>query len=157
MSAFRPNCHTLEGLRDLVRRARAELLSGPIACVAYPEGSGPENWDVDKISESNANLLKSLAGCGNVYALFVGECDQWTAMYVGQRKSEKLRERMRQHLVKKHKKTGSQLQQVQRAVANGQKIGISYVLIEPDALRHYMEESIIAARSDGELPWNRHQ
>ena len=78
-------------------------------------------------------------------------------MYVGQRKSEKLRERMRQHLVKKHGKTGSQLRCVQRAVADGKKIGLSYVLVQPEALRHYVEESILAARTDGELPWNKHQ
>ena len=138
-------------------RAREELLSGPMACVGYPEGSGPEKWDARKISEINADLLSSLAGRGNVYALFVGGCEQWNAMYIGQRKREKLRDRMRQHLVKRHKKTGSQLRQVQRAVADGKKIGISYVLVEPDALRHYVEESIIAARSDGELPWNRYQ
>ena len=100
MPTFTPNQCTLAELQDLVRRARAELLSGPITCVAYPEGSGPENWDVDQISKMNGDLLSSLAGCGNVYALFVGECDQWTAMYVGQRKREKLRERMRQHLVR---------------------------------------------------------
>ncbi len=78
-------------------------------------------------------------------------------MYVGQRKHNRLGERMRQHLVKKHEKTGSQLMKVQRAVADGKKIGISYVLIEPEALRHYAEESIIAERADGELPWNKHQ
>lgn len=155
MPKLTPNQCTLAELQDLVCRARAELLSGPIACVAYPEGSGPRNWNVDQISKTNRNLLRNLAHCGNVYALFVGECEQWTAMYVGQRKCEKLGERMRQHLVRAQ--TGSQIERVQKAVAEGKRVGISYVLIEPDALRHYVEESIIAMRAVGELPWNSHQ
>lgn len=157
MPAFTPNQCGLMELRDLVCRARKELLSKPIVCVKYPKDSGPENWDIDQISRINEDLLSNLADCGNLYALFVGKCGQWTPMYVGQRKHEKLRERMRQHLVKKHKDTGSQLQKVQREVAAGKKIGISYVLIKPEALRHYVEESIIAARTEGELPWNMHQ
>ena len=78
-------------------------------------------------------------------------------MYVGQTKSQYLRQRIRQHLVKKSQKTGSQLPQVQDAVADGRNIGISYVLIEPESLRLYVEDSIIATRADGELPWNKHQ
>lgn len=157
MTTFSPGQCALEELEDLVCRARAELLAGPIACVAYPEGSGPTNWDDAEISRMNRDLLSSLSGRGNVYALFAGERGRWTAMYVGERKRQKLRERMRQHLIKAHGDTGSQLANVRSAVGEGKRIGISYVLIEPEPLRHYVEECIVAASADGELPWNKHR
>ena len=154
-AALRPNDSALAELCDLVYRAKEELLSEPRYCVAYPDGSGPANWNVPETDAINGDRLKCLSGQGNVYAIFVGECEQWTAKYVGQRKSGKLRERMRQHLVKKSEGTGSQLPKVQRAVADGKKIGISYVLIKPESLRHYVEEVIIATRANGELSWNK--
>ena len=54
-------------------------------------------------------------------------------------------------------RTGSQIQKVKAAVGAGKRIGISHVLIEPEPLRHYVEKSIIAARGDGELPWNKQE
>ena len=105
----------------------------------------------------NQDLLSRLSGAGNLYAIFVGEGGRWTAMYVGQRKRDKLGERIRQHLVKQSENTSSKLSQVRCAVANGKKIGISYVLIEPECLRRFVEESIIATRTAGELSWNKHQ
>ena len=157
MPTFELDKCVLAELQDLVRHARAKLLSGPTSPVAYPEDRGPDDWDADEISRMNEDLLRDLAGAGNVYAIFVGEGEEWLARYVGQRKREKLGARLRQHLVKAHKRTGSKLEKVQAAVRDGKRIGISYVLIEPEPLRHYVEESIIAGRMAGELRWNSHQ
>lgn len=156
MSKFVPRQDVLTELGSLVCRAKAELLSCPMDIIVYPQGNAPGKWNSDEISEMNREVLDRLANKGNVYAIFLSSDEEWVAVYVGQRKSEKLRERMMQHLVKKHKKTGGQLANVQCAVAEGKRIGISYVLIEPSSLRHYVEESIIVARGDGELPWNKH-
>ena len=128
----------------------------PIALMEYPDGA---DWDMDTIDQINRDRLSGLRDAGNVYAIFVGEGERWTAMYVGQRKRKHLGQRMRQHLVTKGENTGSQLAQVKCAVAAGKRIGIAYVLIEPEQpeqLRHYVEESIIVGSDDGELPWDKY-
>ena len=76
-------------------------------------------------------------------------------MYVGQRKSPSLKERIVQHLVKKNERTGSMLEAVKTAVSDGREAAISYVLVEPESLRLFVEEAIIASNK-AHLPWNTH-
>lgn len=124
----------------------------------YPPGSTLENWPVDKIKSLNEDFLGTLRNRANVYAIFIGEAGDipnWKKMYVGERKSIGLRERITQHLICKNHQTGSALSKVKEAVASGRVIGVSLVKVDPDALRLYVEETIIR-KHKAELPWNTH-
>lgn len=124
----------------------------------YPVSCTLQHWPVDDIKRENKTLLRSLRNSGNVYALFVRaptEGAQWEAVYVGERKSIGLRTRITQHLINKHEKTGSMLEAVKTAVASGSNIGISFINVQPESLRLYVEETIIANHKDS-LPWNTH-
>jgi len=47
------------------------------------------------------------------------------------------------------------LEKVKTAVSNGDEIGISFIKVEPEPLRLFVEETIIAKHRE-ELPWNTH-
>ena len=47
------------------------------------------------------------------------------------------------------------LEAVKTAVAAGQEIGVSFIKVEPESLRLFVEETIIAKHKT-ELPWNTH-
>jgi len=106
----------------------------------------------------NKDILDSLRNSGNVYSLYTRSKKNnaaWIPVYVGQRKSASLRERITQHLITKDERTGSMLEAVKTAVADGNKIAISYIKVKPESLRLYVEETIIAKRKKT-LPWNTH-
>ena len=147
-----------DGLEQFADRcAEALFASDPIEIV-YPEGSSHENWPVDKICKLNKSVLKGLRGNGNLYAIHARRSEEeatWNPVYVGERESEALRERITQHLIKKSDGTGSKLAKVKKAVSEGHKIAISYIKIEPEALRLYVEETIIS-NNGNLLRWNTH-
>jgi hypothetical protein len=74
---------------------------------------------------------------------------------VGERKSNGLRQRLTEHLIKKNAKTGSKLPEIQQSVSDGKRIAVSFIKVAPEALRLYVEETIIAKHKDA-LPWNTH-
>ncbi|MCW4152764.1 hypothetical protein OM427_24935 [Halomonas sp. 18H] len=124
----------------------------------YPQGSSLKTWSVEEIRSLNKPVLDGLNGNANVYAIYtsnVGEQDQWAPVYVGQRKSTSLRERLVQHLITKSEHTGSVLEAVKTSVSDGHRIAISYIKVEPESLRLYVEETIISQRK-AMLPWNTH-
>lgn len=92
-----------------------------------------------------------------MYALFVRDAPSgaWALVYVGQRKSQGIRERLIQHLVKERPKTGSKFKQVQAAVNENSIIGVHVIKVEPESLRLFVEEKIIEAKGDS-LIWNQH-
>lgn len=122
----------------------------------FPVGSSKESWPVEEIKRQNATLLSNLRHQGNVYALFVRERKEqskWQVMYVGERKADGLRGRVTEHLIKKDQNTGSKLEEIQTAVAGGLEIGLSFIRVEPQSLRLFVEETIIA-NNKSKLPWN---
>ena len=124
----------------------------------FPNGCSLQHWPVEEIKTQNEAFLKSLRHRANVYALFVRSPvnnEKWRAVYVGERKSAGLRDRMTQHLIAKDHRTGSMLEAVKTAVAAQQKIGVSFIKVQPESLRLFVEETIIAKHKD-ELPWNTH-
>jgi len=124
----------------------------------YPDGCSDTNWPIDEIRSLNDSLLSGLRNNGNVYALYTkksGEDGVWSPVYIGQRKSAYLRERISQHLITKSEQTGSMLGAVKNAVANGHMIAVSYIMVKPESLRLYVEEVIISKKI-GSLSWNTH-
>ncbi len=153
-----PPTHTgPEGLAEFASQCAEDLLDGVQHEFSYPTGCSLTNWPIKDIKRANESLLKSLRGRGNVYALYVRDPNQrtWIPVYVGQRKSVNLRERISHHLISKNEKTGSMLAAIQIAVASGKKIGFSLIKIHPESLRLFVEETIIASNK-ARLPWNTH-
>jgi hypothetical protein len=58
-------------------------------------------------------------------------------------------------MITKDHRTGSMLKAVKTAVAAGQEIGVSFIKVEPQSLRLFVEETIIVKHKN-ELPWNTH-
>jgi hypothetical protein len=150
--------HGPEGLAEFAKACANDLFCTVQHEFKFPAGTSLQQWPAQEIKKENDKLLRSLRNSGNVYAIFVREPSKgssWTKVYVGERKSSGLRERITQHLIDKHEKTGSMLEAVKTAVSNGADIGLSFIKVEPESLRLYVEETIIAKHKK-ELPWNTH-
>lgn len=145
-----------EGLDQFANEcASALIVDSPIPFL-YPENCNLTNWPIDEIKELNDSILKNLRGAGNVYALYTRRPNEnWSVVYVGQRKSAGLRERITQHLVNKDVRTGSMLEAVKTAISDGREMAISFIQVEPESLRLYVEETIIS-KNKAHLPWNTH-
>lgn len=145
------------GLTEFASDCASALLAGVQHEFKYPASCSLTNWPSPEIKSTNETFLKSLRGRGNVYAIYVRGPKQreWVPVYVGQRKSASLRERISHHLIKKNEATGSMLAAVQTAVAAGEEIGLSFIKVEPESLRLFVEESIIASNKI-QLHWNTH-
>jgi hypothetical protein len=145
-----------EGLEEFAEKcAKALIVEHPIA-FSYPAGCSLSSWPIKEIKHVNDAALKSLRGKGNVYALYTRRGEEpWKVVYVGQRKSEGLRERITQHLICKDGRTGSMLEAVKAAVSDGRQIAFSFILVSPESLRLYVEEAILVKRK-ATLPWNTH-
>lgn len=95
--------------------------------VEFPLDSSDSNWCQVTIKELNEAFLGKLRDNGNVYALFLQAEDltEWVPTYVEKSARTYLRSRISNHLIGKHEKTGSKLNEVRQAVLAGRKIGIS--------------------------------
>jgi hypothetical protein len=146
------------GLAEFVESCAHELFAEVPHQFVFPVGCSIQHWPVGEIKTLNEAFLKTLRHRANVYALSVrpsGDNQNWSPVYVGERKSAGLRERITQHLITKNHRTGSMLEVVKTAVAAGQEIGVSFIKVEPESLRLFVEETIIAKHKN-ELPWNTH-
>ena len=122
----------------------------------FPAGCSIQHWPICEIKLLNEKFLRTLRHRANLYALSVrplGEGKNWSPVYVGERKSAWLRDRITQHLIAKDRRTGSMLEAVKTAVAAGQEIGVSFIRVEPESLRLFVEE-IIIVKHKNELSWN---
>lgn len=155
--------HTIDKkhLEQLVTSCQAELLVSEPILFHYPDTlvGKDVDWDnyTNRIKLLNADLLRRLKHNANIYAIHVKEKNSsWQVVYIGQRKSKNIRERMIQHLVKKNKSTGSKLLEVKDIILNGGQIGVSFTKVEPESLRLYVEETMIQQNSQA-LIWNKHK
>ena len=97
------------GLEEFAETCAQALFSEAPHQFVFPDGCGLQHWPVDEIKSANEAFLKTLRHRANVYALSVrslGENESWSTVYVGERKSPGLRERITQHLITKDHRTG---------------------------------------------------
>jgi hypothetical protein len=99
------------------------------------------------------NFINGLEIKPNIYGLLTKNVNDeiWTLRYIGQRKSKDIKQRLYQHLLKKHINTGAQLNKINSELAIGKEIGIKLLCVYPDELRQYYEEKLI---KDIKLDWN---
>ncbi|WP_071395069.1 hypothetical protein [Bacillus tuaregi] len=109
------------------------------------------------IKEFNIDILSKLRNNANLYTIYIrrSKNDKWMPMYVGERKSDGMRERITQHLINKNAATGSKLAEVKEVIRSGGSIGVSFIKVEPESLRLYVEENIINNSSADILIWNK--
>lgn len=124
--------------------------------VNYPNGAVAP-WNSEIIKNTNEQLLKSISGSANVYAIFIAEKgnSEYNIVYIGQTNSKGARTRLTNHLIKKHKKTGAKLSKIIDHIQSGGNIKISWISIDPVSLRHYVEEELIDKHKEI-LTWNKH-
>lgn len=144
-----------DGLEVFAKQCEDALLfAKPIPFIFPKEFS--KNWLVKEIKEKNKGILSVLNNNANVYAIFIRKRgSKWQIKYVGQRKCEGIRERITQHLIDKDPRTGSVLEKVRKAVFSDKEVGLSFIKVEPDSLRLFVEETIIR-NNKSSLEWNTH-
>lgn len=103
----------------------------------------------------NGDLLSAVSGKNIVYALWAGPTtDALAVVYIGHVGSTQSRQRVRNHLCKKHERTGAQLEQVEATLATQGAIGFSFVEMEPGYMRKPLEDWLIFLYQD-QLKWNK--
>lgn len=155
------NAQSIVEISNTVKRNILDPIN--IRCFSYPAElasvEGVFNWDQHiKSIESNCDnkkILKEIASCHGVYAIHTRKqgTTKWSIKYIGQTGGVGSRQRIRNHLITKHKQTGSKLELVKSAVSSGKEIGISFVEVDPFFLRHAVEE-ILIAQCGKQLLWN---
>lgn len=103
----------------------------------------------------NADFLDRVTHRDLVYAIHLRSTAEWNVVYVGHTQATTSRQRIRNHLFKKHPKTGAQLSKVLDAVRHGSEIGMSFVAVDPPYIRCAVECRVIELLS-GTLTWNVH-
>lgn len=145
----------LQSLEEFLRKVETALLKEDARTpVKYPQQSITP-WDAAKLDAENQSLLDSVSGAANVYAIFTapkGTID-FSLRYIGKTTQKLARQRIRNHLITKNEKTGAKLWKVISHVQSGGSVKLSWVAIEPESLRNYIEEELINRHKEAD--WNR--
>jgi hypothetical protein len=119
-----------------------------IKVINYPK------FDHSSFDINNQDLLNATSGNPIVYCIWTGKTpDSLLKKYIGHAGKDIARQRIRNHLTKKHERTGSQLEKVINQLNSKNYIGISMVTIEPAYMRKALEDWLIEKNSET-LEWN---
>jgi sRNA-binding carbon storage regulator CsrA len=122
-------------------------------------GISMDQWTSKAIQQNikqwNEQIFNTLNEKPNLYAIYAKtkESNNWELMYIGHSSEENIKTRITNHLVGKHKKTGSVLNKIKESVDYGAKIGVKFIKIAPESLRVSIEAELIRNHKN-ELPWN---
>ncbi len=122
--------------------------------IAYPKES-VSPWNTKQLDTANQQILDDVSGSANIYAIFTApkESSTFSLKYIGKTTRKLARQRVRNHLIKKNKQTGSKLERIMAHVQSGGLVKISWLKIEPESLRNYVEEELINRHKEAD--WNR--
>ena len=145
----------LQSLEEFLKNVEAALLKEE---ARTPVKYSPHNitpWSAAQIDAENQSLLSSVSGAANVYAIFTAPkaTDTFTLRYIGKTTLKLARQRIRNHLITKNEKTGAKLWKVISHVQAGGAVKLSWVTVEPESLRNYIEEELINRHKEAD--WNR--
>ncbi|NMF90997.1 GIY-YIG nuclease family protein [Aromatoleum petrolei] len=145
----------LQSLEEFLTDVEAALLSEE---ARTPVKYSPHNiapWNAAQIDAENQGLLNSVSGAANVYAIFTApkNTNEFTLRYIGKTTKKLARQRIRNHLITKNEKTGAKLWKIISHVQAGGAVKISWVSVEPESLRNYIEEELINLHKGAD--WNR--
>jgi hypothetical protein len=145
----------IETLEIFLSGVEAALLREEnLSLVAYPKES-VSPWIAEQLDAANQNILHAVSGAANIYAIFTAPKDSETfsLRYIGKTTKKLARQRIRNHLIKKNENTGAKLQNIAANIRSGGQVKISWLGVEPESLRNYVEEELI--RRHQEADWNR--
>ncbi|NHV28774.1 hypothetical protein [Burkholderia sp. D-99] len=145
----------LKSLEEYLEKVEAALLQEERRIsFKYPQQS-ISPWNAQQLDAENESTLDLVAGCANVYAIFTAPRDSnvFTLRYIGKTTRKLARQRVRNHLIKKNERTGAKLENIVTHVQSGGLVKISWVTIEPESLRNYIEEELISRHKEAD--WNR--
>jgi hypothetical protein len=145
----------IEELETFLRSVECALLrEDNRSLVSYPQGR-VSPWDAIELDKVNKSILDAVSGSANVYAIFTApqNSGSFSLRYIGKTTRTLARQRIRNHLIKKNDKTGAKLHNVKRHVLSGGQVKISWLKIEPESLRNYLEEELIDRHKEAD--WNQ--
>jgi hypothetical protein len=122
--------------------------------VEYPKES-LSPWNAKQLDKANQKILDAVSGVANVYVIFTAPKNSCTfsLRYIGKTTRKLARQRVRNHLIKKNENTGAKLKNIVEHVQSGGLVKISWLKIEPESLRNYVEEELINRHKEAD--WNR--
>jgi len=116
-----------------------------------------EDFDVTTFDRLNKEMLKNISNKCVIYCLWQGATlQELKPKYIGHAKNTIARQRIRNHLTKKNKATGAQLEKVKSALISKTFLGLTYLEIEPDYMRTALEAWLLQ-RNSSVLEWNRNK
>lgn len=145
----------LQSLEEFLSNVETELLKDEAGKLVNYSKQNISPWNADKIDTDNQDLLNSVSGSANIYAIFIApkNSNKFTLRYIGKTTKKLARQRVRNHLITKNEKTGAKLWEIISHVQAGDSVKLSWVSIEPESLRNYVEEELIHRHK--EANWNR--
>jgi hypothetical protein len=147
----------IETLVAYLRNVETALLKEDSRSLVIYAKENVSSWNAERIDVANQKLLDSVSGVANVYAIFTAlqNSDSFSLRYIGKTTRKLARQRIRNHLIKKDEKTGAKLEHIKALVRSGGSVKISWVKIEPESLRNYVEEELINEHTEAD--WNKHK
>ena len=92
----------------------------------------------DSISEINFKEK------GIVYIIYVTDKNNVTSIkYIGKSKGVYFKTRIRNHFIKKNKKTGAKLELIKNEFKKGNNVRLKYIETQPESYRNMLEEELI--------------
>ena len=139
-----------ETIEEKFREAEKVLLDiNSVSIISY-EDFNHESFDIH-----NKDFLKAIAQKSIVYCIWTGKTQESLEYkYIGHVGKQQSRQRLRNHLTKKHNKTGAQLQNTILALKEKHVVGISYIVTNPHYMRKALEDWLIEKHSNS-LKWNK--
>jgi hypothetical protein len=147
----------IESLEKYLFKVEAALLNDEGTLVSYPK-KGVNPWDYKMIDDANKEILEAVSDYANVYAIFTApkNSSTFSLRYIGKTTRKLARQRIRNHLIKQGQGTGAQFKKIISHVKSGGKVKISWVRIEPESLRNYLEEELInRSKKVSKADWNQ--
>ncbi|MGR4042833.1 hypothetical protein P7C00_18675 [Pseudomonas sp. JDS08PS003] len=145
----------ITSLEEFLSQVEGHLLEpGQRVRVLFP-ATATTPWDGNALARANRSLLGSVSGSANLYAIFTSDDDisESTLRYFGKTTKKLARQRVTNHLFRKHKKTGSKLANIMAHAYGGGTVEISWIEVHPESLRNYLEEELIHRHPGAD--WNR--
>lgn len=145
----------LQSLERFLKDVESALLKEEARKLVNYSKKNISPWNADQIDADNQDLLNSVSGSANIYAIFTApkNSNNFTLRYIGKTTKKLARQRIRNHLITKNEKTGAKLWKIISHVQAGGSVKLSWVSIETESLRNYVEEELIHQHK--EANWNR--
>jgi len=139
-----------KGIKDLFQNVERMLINKEnIIEVHY------RNKDSDSFPELNEDLIEMVSNKNILYCIWTKRVDEdFKIRYIGHSASKVSKRRIKNHLCKKHHKTGAKLEEIKEELKSCNTIGYSFVEIKPGCMRLALEEWLIQKNSIN-LDWNK--